>query len=80
MTKQMAIIQDIRLGVYDRSKAMLYFTANIGGTCALQCLSVEDGVKMIEAYQSSDISDLNGKPCWCEVSNSMIKYIEPCIL
>jgi len=77
----MAIIKNVGFGVRDRDNAFLYFDAYISSnSLALQCLSVDEAVAMIEAYGAYDVHDLNGRACWVNVEGNLINYLEPCLI
>ncbi len=67
--KTMAIIKDVRCGVGDRGRAWLQFSTYCSeASAALQIIEWEDAKDVIEAYGVSDVSQLEGKPCWVDIS------------
>jgi hypothetical protein len=71
--RQLAIIKNPHVAIEDHTlKLVLFFdTAISEGHQALQCVELPEfdipGLKL-------DVSALEGKPCWVEVSNSFIKF------
>lgn len=77
MTKEIktAIIQRPKFGVGDRGSVVLTFDAYTSeSSAALQVIGVEDAVKILEDAEVSDVSKLNGLPCWVEQGDGMIIF------
>lgn len=76
MDRRLAIMKNISFGVRDRNKACLWFDVNDGNYGSLQCLPVKYAVNLIEKHNITDIRNLEGKPCWIEVDNNIMKFID----
>ena len=75
--KQLAVIKNVRCGVGDRGRAWLSFNTYITECSAAgQFVEWADAKKVLEDAYVEDVSQLNGKACWVEVSNGFIKFLE----
>jgi len=75
--KVLAIIKGVGFGVRDTSHAMLWFTAYESETSAsLQCIPAEQAVELLEKHGIANVTDLEGKPCWLQRDNGLIKFID----
>jgi hypothetical protein len=65
----MAIIRRPKFGVGDRGRTWLQFETYVSeSSAASQTLEVDEAAKVIEAYGVTDVSKLDGKPCWVDTS------------
>ena len=78
MSKQMAIIKDMGIGLRDIGSPCIWFTTYISEcSAALQVITGKDQIyEFIKASGAKDISDLEGEPCWVEADNSTIRFLE----
>ncbi len=79
MAEKLAIIKDVHCGVSDRGKFALRLTVyDSECSAALQVWEdLAEIAKIVEAYGVSDVGALNGKPCWVEVGNGLMKWVRP---
>ena len=76
--RQLAVIRDIHFGVGDRGRVCMWFSAFVSeSSTALQVLSVEQAVDLLQRHGVDNTSRLEGKTVWVEVDDRMIKYLEP---
>ena len=79
--KQLAIMKDVGFGCRDIGRPILWFNTYISNSeCALQIISYQDAEEIIKKYHVNDVHDLEGKPCWVDAGNGMIKFLEPAII
>lgn len=79
MSKQMAIIKEVSFGLRDVGKVNLSFSTYISECeAALQVLFRDEYEKLIMDGGIKDIKELDGKPCWVEVTGNLIDFIEFC--
>lgn len=79
--RQMAIIQGVGVGLRDVGAPVLWWTVNTGDSgAALNVFDWEVAGEIIKAYGVREVHGLNGKPCWVEVGDGLMKYVEPCII
>ncbi|KKL83726.1 hypothetical protein LCGC14_1971850 [marine sediment metagenome] len=75
MTEQMAIINEVGVGIRDVGRPVLWFTVHLMDEgAALNVFSWEEAREIIEAYGLYEVHSLNGKPCRVETGDGMIKY------
>ncbi|KKL25949.1 hypothetical protein LCGC14_2400170 [marine sediment metagenome] len=78
MSKQMAIINEVGIGIRDVGKPVLWFTTTlVDKTAALNVFSWEKAGEIIKAYGLYEVHSLNGKPCEVEVGDGMMRYSGP---
>ncbi len=78
MSEQMAIINEVGIGLRDTGKPVLWFTVHLlDGGAALNVFGWEGAAEIIKAYGLEEVGHLNGKPCRVEVQNGLIKYSGP---
>ena len=81
MSKQMAIINEVGIGLRDTAKPILWFTVHLlDGRAALNLFTWEQAAEIIEEYGLEEVSSLNGKPCQVEVEDGMMKYSGPVLV
>ena len=81
MNEEMAIINEVGIGIRDVGRPVLWFTVNLmDGGGALQVFNWEQAAEIIKAYGLYEVRSLNGKPCRVEVGDGMIKYISPALV
>ena len=81
VNEQMAIINEVGIGIRDVGRPVLWFTINLmDGGAALQVFNWEQAAKIIGAYGVYEVHSLEGKPCRVEAGDGMIKYIGPVIV
>lgn len=74
MSKQVAIIRDVRIGAHDYYGAALSFTTYTSeSTAASHSLTWEDAKAL--AATVDDVHQLDGKACWVEVDGQLIKFL-----
>ena len=80
----MAIIRGVRFGLHDRrgEGVELAFAVYISETqsAPLSLDTAEDIAQIIEAYGVSDVSQLEGRPCWVEIIGGQVYWVKPCLL
>lgn len=77
MSRKLAVIKDVQFGVGDYGKVALWFSAfTEPGMAALQVLTVEQGVALIEAHGVRHVDELNGKTVWVDDDGNMSRYVE----
>ncbi|KKM72728.1 hypothetical protein LCGC14_1417540 [marine sediment metagenome] len=78
MSEQMAIINEVGIGIRDAGRPILWFTVHLmeGGT-ALNIFDWEEAAEIIKTYGLYEVHDLTGKPCRVEVGDRRIKYSGP---
>lgn len=75
MNKQVAIIKNVRVGAEDHYGAALWFDMYISeGSCALWIIPIAEAADIIGRFD--DIKHLEGKPCWVEVDNGIIRFLK----
>ena len=73
--ERLAIIKEVQCGVGDYGKAALWFTTYISDcSAALQVIEWEDAAKLIESSGVRHVDSLNGKSCYVEVGNGLIRF------
>jgi len=74
--EQIGIIRDVEFGLRDIGVPCLSFTVFITeATAALQVFTDgEDIKKILQDARAVKVEDLEGTPCWCEVSGSRIVF------
>ena len=78
MSEQMAIINEVGVGIRDTGRPVLWFTVHLmDGGAALNVFGWEEAAGIIEAYGLYEVHDLNGKPCRVEAGDGMVKYSGP---
>ena len=78
MSEQMAIINEVGIGLRDTSRPILWFTVHLlDGGAALNVFTWEEAAEIIEAYGLEEVGSLNGKPCRVEAGGGMVKYSGP---
>ncbi len=81
MTKQLAIMRGVKLGMRDIDHPCMWFTTYTSEhEAALQVLSWKDAEAVIEAYGTYDVNSLEGKPCWVELGDNVMKWLGPCVI
>lgn len=81
--RKMAIMKNVTFGLdIDCGRVGLCFTVYLDeSSAALQYVYGESALEVIKKYGVSDVSRLNGKPCWVETDDfHYIKFIEPCVI
>lgn len=75
--RQLAIMKEIGIGIRDVGRPVMFFSTYISEcTAALQILSWDEAFKLLDQSQAWDVKQLEGKSCWVEVDNGMIKFLE----
>ena len=75
--RRLAIMKDVGIGVRDVGRPVMFFSTYISeSVAALQILSLEQAYALLNQAQVYDVKDLEGKPCWVEEGNGMIKFLE----
>lgn len=75
--KRLAIMKDVSLGCRDIGKPCIWFNTYITECdAALQILSWESAAKLIETAGVYDARSLEGKACWVEEDNGLIRFVE----
>ncbi len=81
MDEQMAIINEVGIGIRDVGEPVLWFSVNLlGGRGALQVFDWRQAAEIIKAYSLYEVHSLSGKPCRVEVGDGMMKYIGPVLV
>lgn len=79
--EQLAIIKNVRCGVGDRGVAWLQFDAYTSESrAALQVIGWDVAKEVIEAYGVSDVSKLEGKPCYVESDKGMSTFTRAAVI
>ncbi len=81
--KQMAIMRHVTFGLQpDCGKVGLSFFVYLDESSAYnQFIADEKALGIIKKFGVEDIKNLNGKPCWVEVSESdYVRFLEPCVI
>lgn len=79
--EQLAIIKNVRCGVGDRGSAQLQFDAyTSASTAALQVIDWDEAKTVIEAYDVSDVSKLEGKPCYVNKGDGTSTFARPALI
>ena len=77
MTKQLAIMKDVKIGMRDIGRACMWFETYIDeGITALQVLNWEDTKKLIEDADVYDFKSLEGHACWVECDRGQILFLK----
>lgn len=77
-TRQLAIMKGVHFGVGDYGKVYMWFSTYVSEcSAALQVLSIEQAVELLQAAGVDNVDKLNGKPCWVKVGGSLIQYDGP---
>ena len=79
--KQMGIMKGITFGLQlDCGKVGLSFSVYLDEcSAATQFIAGTESLDVIKKFGVSDVSDLEGKPCWVETDGrNYIKFLEPC--
>lgn len=77
MARQLAIMKGVTLGCGDIGIPCMWFSTYISeNVAALQVLSWEQAKELIKVSGMADAKTLEGKPCWVDVDNMTIKFIE----
>ena len=75
--KVLAIIKQVEIGVGDYGQAALWFSAYTSERCAaLQIFGWEQAKAVIEAAGVRSVLSLEGRSCWVEEGDGMIRFIE----
>ena len=81
MNKEMAIINEVGIGIRDLEEPVLWFTVTLmSGVCALQVFDWQQAAEIIKAYSLYEVHSLKGKPCRVEKGDGKIKYIGPVLV
>lgn len=77
MTKQLAIMKNVGIGMRDCHSPVLWFSAFISeGSAALQVLNWDRAKDLIAKSGVYSVLELEGKSCWVNVGDNMIKFLE----
>ena len=74
--KKMAVIKNIGFGNRDVGRPVVWFdTYTEENVAALQVLDMEIALTHIKKSGVYDIKNLEGKTCWVEENNNLIKFL-----
>ena len=77
--KQLAIMRDVGYGCRDVGHPVLFFNTYISeGEAALQILGGTDAYNLIADSSVYDVKNLEGKACWVDVEDNLIKFVSFC--
>ena len=77
MTEQLAIMKGVGYGMRDAPVPCLWFETYINDSAAaLQCITDPEQIKQVlRDGNVYDVKDLEGKPCFVNVSSGMIEFV-----
>jgi len=79
--RAMAIIKSPRFGLNAFNEIGLSFAVYIAeGAGAPQFLTVGAALKVIAAYDVGDVRNLDGKPCWVDITDGKCVFHSPCLI
>ena len=77
MERKLAIIKDVGFGMRDRSFPTLWFTTYTSRTsAALQTFQGQEMLDLVKEAGYYDIKSLEGKSCWVEVRDGLMRFVE----
>ena len=77
--KRMAIISEVGIGLRDVGRPVLWFTVHLDeSSAALQVKGWEETAEIIKDHGVYDVKNLNGKACWVEEDQRIIRYLGAC--
>jgi|HubBroStandDraft_6_1064221.scaffolds.fasta_scaffold3031126_2 hypothetical protein len=75
--RQMAVIRNVHVGGGDRGIPCLWFDTYISESSgALQVIDWETAGELLRKGNVYDVKELNGKPCWVEHDDNIIRFLE----
>ncbi len=76
MSRQLAIMKEVGFGCRDVGKPVLFFSTYINEySAALQIISGDKALDIIEESGVYDIYKLEGKPCWVEINGNSVIFL-----
>ena len=75
--KVMGIMKGVAFGVRDTNRAMLWFNVYEDECSAsLQCIPAARAIELIEKHGIEDVKNLEGRPCWVQHENGLVRFVD----